>query len=93
MIVYAKLAQLLKERNMTWKELCNGGVAANTPQKFSSNKPVSSESINKVCEYLKVQPSEIMEWIPDEEYAKQNAEKLAIEAKIAELQAQLKAMK
>ena len=93
MIVYTKLAQLLKERKMAWKELCNSGIAANSPQRFSSNKTVSTETINKVCEYLKVQPSEIMEWIPDEEYEKQNAEKLAIEAKIAALQAQLKNMK
>ena len=33
-----------------------------------------------------------MEWIPDEEYEKANAEKLAIEKQIAELQAKLKNM-
>lgn len=92
MIVYNKLATLLKDRKMTWKELCHSGIAANTPQKFSQNRPISTESLNKVCEYLKVQPSEIMEWIPDEEYKKANAEKLAIEAQIAELQAKLKQM-
>lgn len=92
MIVYNKLATLLQNRKMTWKELCNSGIATNTPQKFSQNRPISTESLNKVCEYLKVQPSEIMEWIPDEEYKKANAEKLAIEAQIAELQAKLKNM-
>lgn len=92
MIVYSKLATLLKERKMAWKDLCKSGIAANTPQKFSQNRPISTESLNKVCEYLKVQPSEIMEWIPDAEYEKTNAEKLAIEAQIAELQAKLKTM-
>ena len=76
MIVYKKLAEILKERKMTWKELCNSGIAVNTPQKFSMNRPISTESLNKVCEYLKVQPGDIMEWIPDEEYEKANAEKL-----------------
>lgn len=90
MIVYSKLATLLKDRKMAWKDLCKSGIAANTPQKFSQNRPISTESLNKVCEYLKVQPSEIMEWIPDAEYEKTNAEKLAIEAQIAELQAKLK---
>lgn len=90
MIVYTKLATLLSERKMTWKELRNSGIAANTPQKFSQNRPVSTESLNKICEYLKVQPSEIMEWIPDEEYNKANAKKIAIEQQIAELQKQLK---
>ena len=62
------------------------------PAKFSKNKPMNTDIINKVCEYLHVQPSDIMEWIPDEEYQKANAEKIAIEAQIAELQAKLKQM-
>ena len=92
MIVYDKLANLLKERNMTWKDLCQSGISTNMPTKFSHNKTMNTEIINKVCEYLCVQPSEIMEWIPDTEYESANAKKLAIEAKIAELQAQLKNM-
>lgn len=92
MIVYTKLATLLKEKKMAWKDLCNSGIAANTPQKFSQNRPISTESLNKVCEYLKVQPSEIMEWIPDAEYENQTAEKAKIEAQIAELQEKLKRM-
>lgn len=53
---------------------------------------MNTENIDKVCEYLQVQPSEIMEWIPIEEYEKQkqnaqNAEIASIEAQIAELQA------
>lgn len=90
MIVYSKLATLLKDRKMTWKDLCKSGIAANTPQKFSQNRPISTESLNKVCEYLKVQPSEIMEWIPDTEYEKANAELIAIDAQIAELMAKKK---
>ena len=55
-------------------------------------KTMNTDTLNKVCEYLHVQPSEIMEWIPDEEYNKANEEKQAIEAQIAELQAKLKTM-
>ena len=59
---------------------------------FRSDRLVNSDTINKVCEYLKVQPGDIMEWIPDAEYEekKQNADKLALEKQIAELQARLK---
>ena len=92
MIIYDKLANILKERNMTWKDLCQSGISTNMPTKFSHNKTMNTEIINKVCEYLCVQPSEIMEWIPDTEYESANAEKLAIEAQIAELQAKLKQM-
>ncbi len=92
MIIYSKLATILKERNMQWKSLCDAGISINMPAKFSKNKPMNTEIINKVCEYLKVQPSEIMEWIPDAEYNKSIEEKAKIEAQIAELQAKLKQM-
>ena len=92
MIVYKKLEKLLQDRNMQWKSLCDAGISVNMPAKFSKNKPMNTEIINKVCEYLQVQPSEIMEWIPDAEYETQNAEKAKLEAQIAELQAKLKTM-
>ena len=62
------------------------------PQRFSQNKTFNTDTLNKVCEYLHVQPSEIMEWIPDAEYNKANEEKQAIEAQIAELQEKQKTM-
>lgn len=97
MIIYDKLADILKERNMQWKDLCQSGISTNVPTKFSQNRTISTDTLDKVCEYLQVQPSDIMEWIPNEEYEKrqsekQNAEKLAIEQQIAELQAKLKQM-
>ncbi len=92
MIVYKKLEKILQDRNMQWKSLCDAGISVNMPAKFSKNKPMNTDIINKVCEYLQVQPGEIMEWIPDAEYEKANAEKQAIKAQIAELQAKLKNM-
>lgn len=50
---------------------------------------MNTETINQVCEYLKLQPGDIMEWISDEEYKKANEERRAIESQIAELQAKL----
>lgn len=90
MIVYKKLEKLLQDRNMQWKSLCEAGISVNMPAKFSKNKPMNTDIINKVCEYLHVQPSEIMEWIPDEEYNKANEEIASIEQQIAELQAKKK---
>ena len=98
MIVYYRLDSLLKERNVTKTQLCKEtGISTNVISKISKNEGFKTETIDRLCEYLKVQPSDIMEWIPNEEYEKrqsekQNAEKLAIEAQIAELQAKLKQM-
>ena len=98
MIIYSKLATILRERNMQWKDLCGAGLSINTPTKFSQNRSMNTENIDKVCTFLQVQPGDIMEWISEEEYTKQQQEeqteqKQAIEAQIAELQAKLKQMK
>ena len=93
MIVYNKLGDYLKSQNMKYIDLQNAlGLSPSMTAKFTKNRTISTDTLNKVCEYLHVQPSEIMEWVPDSEYEKQNAEKQAIEAQIAELQAKLKKM-
>ena len=89
MIVYTKLGLLLQERKMSWSDLRKAGLSQNMPTRFSKNENISSDTINKVCEYLCVQPFEIMEWIPDAEWNAKEIEKQAIEAQIAELQAKL----
>jgi DNA-binding Xre family transcriptional regulator len=90
MIVYKKLEKILQDRNMQWKSLCDAGISVNMPAKFSKNKPMNTDIINKVCEYLQVQPSEIMEWIPDADYNKANEQIASIDAQIAELMAKKK---
>ena len=93
MIVYEKLGDYLQSQNMKYADLQREiGISPIVTAKFQKNRPINTETLNKVCEYLKVQPGNIMEWIPDEEYEKANAEKLAIEKQIAELQAKLKNM-
>ena len=82
---------LLDERKITKTQLYKDtGISTNVISKISKNEVCKTDTLNRICEYLKVQPNEIMEWIPDEEYEKANAEKLAIETQITELQAKLK---
>ena len=91
LIVYSKLGDYLKAHNMKWIDLQNGiDISPSVMAKFQKNRTISTDTLNKVCEYLHVQPSDIMEWIPDSDYEKANAEKQAIEAQIAELQKKLK---
>lgn len=90
MIVYKKLDKLLQDKKMQWKDLCDAGISVNMPQRFSQNKTMNTDTLNKVCEYLQVQPGEIMEWIPDEKYNKANEAIASIEQQIAELEAKKK---
>lgn len=90
MIVYYKLDKLLNERKITKTQLCKDtGISTNVVSKISKNEVFKTDTLNRICEYLQVQPSEIMEWIPDAEYNEKYAEKAKLEAQIAELQAKL----
>ncbi len=89
MIVYRKLNNLLKEKGMTWKDLCQAGISVNMPTKFSLNRVVKTDVIDKICAYLHVQPGDIMEWVEDEDELKQ----LEIESQIAALKKQLADLK
>lgn len=87
MIVYCKLDSLLKKNKITKTQLCKDtGISTNVVSKISKNEIFKTDTINRICEYLKVQPEDIMEWIPDAEYNKANKEIALIEAQIAELQ-------
>ena len=90
MIVYYQLEKILKERNMQWKDLCEAGISINTPTKFTHNKTMNTNVIDKVCAFLKVQPGDIMEWVENENQAEiltLERQKQELERKIAELQA------
>lgn len=93
MIVYYKLDKLLNERKITKTQLCKDtGISTNVISKISKNEVFKTDTLNRICEYLCVQPSEIMEWIPDAEWNAKEIEKQAIEAQIAKLQAKLNQM-
>ena len=92
MIVYTKLGLLLQQRKMLWSDLRKAGLSQNMPTRLLKNENINGDTLNKVCEYLHVQPGEIMEWIPDAEWNAKKIEKQEIEAQIAELQAKLKKM-
>lgn len=91
MISYKKLGHYLQTHNMKYSDLQKAlNLSPTVTAKFQKNRTISTDTLNKVCEFLKIQPSDIMEWIPDKEYYKINSEKIALEKQIAELKAKLK---
>ena len=66
LIVYDKLNNYLQSKGLKFIDLQNGiGLSPTIIAKFQKNRNCNTDTINKICEYLHVQPSEIMEWIPD----------------------------
>ena len=65
MVVYYKLFDLLKRRNMKVSDL-RGVISSATVAKLNKGQHISGECIDKICRYLQCQPSDIMEIIESE---------------------------
>ena len=71
---------------MKWIDLQNAiGISPSVMAKFQKNRPVNTDTIDKVCTYLHIQPSDMMEWVENEDVLKERE----IKAQIESLQKQL----
>lgn len=66
MLSYAKLWVLLEKRGMKKTDL-KKVISGNTIAKLGKNEPISSVVIEKICDFLKCQPGDIMEYISEED--------------------------
>ena len=69
MITYTKLWILLKEKGMKRTDL-KEIMSSATLAKLGKNEPVSSTVIEKICDFLKCQPGDIMENVTKEDIQK-----------------------
>ena len=90
LIIYNKLGDYLKAKNMKWIDLQNAlGISPSVMAKFQKNRSVTTDTIDKVCTYLHIQPSDMMEWVENEDTLKERE----IQAQIDALQKQLADLK
>lgn len=69
-IKYYKLFDVMQRRELSKTQISESvGISSATMAKLSAHKPVNMEIINRLCEYLEVQPGEILEFVSDEEGA------------------------
>lgn len=63
MIVYYKFYDFIKRKNIKIKDIISKtGISSATLANMGSNKSVTTETIGKLCEFLKCQPSDLMEY-------------------------------
>ena len=66
MIVYDKLFKRLDERGITsYLIRKNKIMGESTLQKLRKNEPVTTATLNRLCELLDCQPGDLMEYVPD----------------------------
>lgn len=81
MIVFNKLGDYLNANGMKYVDLQKKlGLSPTIVAKFQKNRSVTTDTIDKVCAFLKVQPGDIMEWVEDENALKKKEIARQIEA-------------
>jgi DNA-binding Xre family transcriptional regulator len=66
LIVFYKFSDYIRRRNIKRKDIIeNTGISSATLANMTANKGVSTETISKLCAYLKCQPQDIMEFQED----------------------------
>lgn len=89
MIKFDKLMTLIKQSGKTKTVITKKlGIGTNTMSALTNNRVVTTETINRVCEYFHCQPGDIMEYVPDSP----KITKEAILRQIAVLQKELEIM-
>ena len=67
-IKYYKLFDLLTRRSMKKTDLIDtASISSPTLAKLTKGESVTTETIEKICAALNVQPGDIMEYIPDQQ--------------------------
>ena len=65
-IRYYKLFDILNRRGLIKKDIVGSGMLSGaTMAKISRGDTVNTETIDKLCEFLNVQPGDIMEYVPE----------------------------
>ncbi|MBR4589118.1 MAG: helix-turn-helix domain-containing protein [Bacteroidaceae bacterium] len=66
-IKYYKLFDIMNRRGMKKKDLVeNGLLSPATMAKLSGNNTVNTQTIDKLCSFLDVQPGDIMEFVRED---------------------------
>lgn len=90
MITYKKLRSYLKERDIKQKEMIQAcGLGSKTVNSIVHDRHLSTETIDKICDWLDVQPGDIMEFVREENSSIESLR----EKEIRELEAKLKKLK
>lgn len=63
MITYYKLLDILNRKGMTKEQLRQAaGLGSATMTRISKGEPVNLKTIDAICNVLKCQPGELLEW-------------------------------
>ena len=64
-ISFKPLRQYMKENNISYYFLANQGIEAPTLQRLRHDKPITTDTLGKLCKIMKCQPDKLIVYIDD----------------------------
>ena len=64
-ISFKPLRQYMKEHKISYYYLANQGIEAPTLQRLRHDKPITTDTLEKLCKIMKCQPGQLIEYIDD----------------------------
>ena len=65
-ISFRPMRQYMTEHNISYYRLANEGIDAQTLQRIRYDKPISTETLEKLCRILNCQPGDLIEYTDNE---------------------------
>lgn len=59
-ISYGPLRERMKETGVTWYQLANRGIDHQTLQRLRHDRPISTKTIDRLCQILDCQPGDLL---------------------------------
>lgn len=64
-ISFQPMRQLMEENHISYYRLANEGIDAQTLQRIRHDKPITTDTLGKICGIMKCQPGDLIEYIGD----------------------------
>lgn len=64
-ISFEPMRQYMKENNISYYYLANQGIDAQILQRIRHDKPITTDTLGKLCAILKCQPAQLIEYLDD----------------------------
>ena len=67
-ISFRPMREFMKENKISYYRLANEGIDAQTLQRLRHDRPITTETLGKLCCIMNCQPGDLIEYIPDSDF-------------------------
>ncbi len=65
-ITFEPMRRLMQTENISYYRLANEGIDAQTLQRIRHDRPITTETLGKLCAIMHCQPGDLIEYLDDQ---------------------------